>query len=441
MTIKFGKTLCLFCLGLVVFSLFGYGEEKQESLYAPAYTEPLSPEPLKGALSRIIEFPLQCLKWPVEQGLIYTEDHRLDKKSKWIYERMVEKGFTPLVGGSDTSQIPFYGAELNLMSLLKQKERFPDFFATTTILHGPTSFFQVGSEIGAQRIGGSGFHTSGFFQYDIKEKEPFYGIGPNSSRGNSTSFRMKTLNLGAVAGLSFSPTLDLSSSFSYKTVDILNRAHDGKGDMRTIFAGQNIPGMYGEDLLNYALTLNRDTRDSESQATKGSYQRLLFKFTDGAGQSSARYFTYLLDMAKYFQIASPRRILVTRLFAENNQKIDHGTVPFFEMAKMGGSGAFPGESQTARAYVYNRYYGESAVLLNLEYRYTVLEYKEFKVHTALFVDEGQVFGELGKFHFSNFRESYGTGLYLSYAKNTLLALSVAHGNEGTRLILDNKIAF
>ncbi len=431
-----GFSLVLFFAGMIA----GYAEEKDPGLYAPVYTEPLTSKSLKDPLSRLLEIPFQLIKYPVEQGLIFTEEHRFDKKTKWVYERMVEKGFTPLFGGSETTFIPFYGAEFNLVALARQKEKHPDLIATTTILHGPTSFFLVGSEVGAQQILGGG-HVSGFFQYDVREKEPFYGIGPKTSRGDGTSFKMKTTELGAVAGFSFSPTIDLSGVFTYKSVGITNRAHDGKGDIRTIFANENIPGLNGEDLLSYQAVLSRDTRDSQDQATKGSYQQLLFKYTDGTGHSSARYFTYLADVAKYFRIASPRRIFVTRFFMEYNQEIDHGNVPFFEMVKLGSSGTFPSRSQTSRAHVYNRFYGNGAMLLNLEYRYTVMQYKEFKLNTAFFLDEGQIFNDFGKICMKYFRESYGVGFYLSYAKTTLFAFSVAHGNEGTQFYIDNKIAF
>lgn len=428
----------------VIFSCLAasaYAGEKKQDLYAPVYTKPLAEEPLKDPLSRLIEIPFKLLKGPMDKGFVFSEEHRLDKKAKWIYSRMAEEGVKPLVGGSEDTLIPFYGAEFNLMALTKQKEKYPDLIATTTVVHGPTSFFLVGSELGAQQIGGGGLHASGFFQYDVRERETFYGIGPNTSRGDSTSFRMRTTQLGTIAGLSFSPTIDLSNVFSYKHVNILNRAHDGKGDIRSIFAGQDIPGINGENLLAYELVLNRDTRDSQDQASKGSYQRLSFKYTDGTGGSSARYFTYLMDAAKYFQLGSPRRVFVTRFFAEYNQEINHGNVPFFEMSKLGSSGTFPSRSQTARAYVYNRFYGNGSVLLNLEYRYTVMEYKEFKLRTAFFSDTGEVYSKPSKFRITNLRESYGVGFYLSYAKNTLLAFSVAHGNEGTQFYLDNKIAF
>jgi len=434
------KPFGFLCFGLLAFALLGYAEEKKDDLYAPVYTKPLYAEPLKDAFSRVIELPFKAIKWPMDQAIIFNENHRLDKKTIWIYEESLKHGVKPLFGFTDLSALPYFGAELNLLTLAKQKENYPDFFATTTLLYCPSVFFDVGSEIGAQKIGGTGFHTKGLFNYDRQQKEPFYGIGPHTSMGDSTSYRMETTRVGAETGYEFSPTIDLVAGFDYKDVNIFNRAHDGKGDIRTIFAGQNIPGINGDNLLDYSLAFARDTRDSKDEATKGSYQKLLFQFTDGVNNSSARYLKYQIDMAKYFRLASPRRILVARVFAEHNETID-GSLPFYEMAKLGGAGANARDSETARAFVYNRFYGQSSLLLNLEYRYTVMEYKAFKVKTAFFSDTGEVFAKIHNFRLKDLSESYGVGLYISYSRNTLLNFSVAHGNEGTRFYVKNKLAF
>lgn len=440
MIVKSRKIFSLFCLGLFVFACAGYGEEKKTDLYAPVYTQPLAPRPLKDVFSRVLELPFKLIKWPMDQGILFTENQRFDKKTKWIYEQAIKQGVKPLAGFADISGIPFYGAELNLLTLSRQKEKFPDFFATTTLMHCPSVFFTVGSEIGAQKIHETGFHAKGLFNYDRQEKEPFYGMGPHTSLGDSTSYRMETTRVGVAGGYEFSPAVDLTGGFDYRKVNILNRAHDGKGDIRTIFAGQNIPGIGGDDLLDYSLKLGRDTRDSKDEASKGSYQEFLFQYTEGVNGSLARFFKYQIDMAKYFRLASPRRILAARLFAEHNQKIN-GDIPFYDMAKLGGSGTNVRDSQTERAFVYNRFYGQSALLLNLEYRYTVMEYKEFKLKTAFFSDTGEVFGKIHQFRLKDLRESYGVGLYLSYARNTLLNFSVAHGNEGTQFYIKNKLAF
>ncbi len=438
---KLHKIFCVFCLGFLAFSLSGYGEEKQGGLYAPVYSKPLSLEPLKGAFSRILEFPLKLVKWPTDQGILFNDRHRLDKKALWIYEESIRLGVKPLFGFTDLSMLPFYGAEFNLLTLARQKEKFPDFFATATILQCPSVFFAAGSEIGAQQIGGTGFHAKGLVNYSRDEKEPFYGLGPDTSRGDSTSYRMETTKVGMAAGYEVSPTIDITGGFDYRNVNIFNRAHDGKGDILHIFQGQNIPGVNGNNLLDYSLTFSRDTRDSKDDATQGSYQKFLFQFTDNPAGATARYFKYQLDMAKYLQLWSPRRILIARLFAEHNAEVDHGAIPFYDMAKLGGAGANLRDSETMRGYVYNRFYGESALLINLEYRYTVMEYKEFKLKTALFNDLGQTFGEIHEFQIKDFRESYGAGFYLSYARNTVVNFSVAHSNEGTQFYIKNKLAF
>lgn len=440
MGLKIRKFSVFFFLGLLLVHSPGYGEEKTDR-YAPVYTKPLAPEPLKGTVSRILEFPFKLVKWPMDRGIIFTETHRLDKKSIWLYEESLKQGVKPQFGFADVSAIPYYGAELNLLTLARQQEKYPDFFATASFLHCPSVFFQVGSEIGAQRIAETGFHAKGIFNYDREEKEPFYGIGPDTSRGDSTSYRMETVRLGTEAGYEFSPAIDLTSGFDYKKVNIFNRAHDGKGDITTIFAGENIPGVSGDDLLEYSLALARDTRDSKDDATRGSYQKFLFRYTEGVLSSPASFFKYQLDMAKYFRLASPRRVLITRLFAEHNDEVGNGTIPFYTMAKLGGAGTNVRDSEALRSFVYNRFYGESSLLLNLEYRYTVLEHKEFKMKVSLFNDLGQVFGEIHSFQVKDFRESYGAGLYLSYSKNTLLNFSVAHGNEGTQFYIKNKLAF
>ena len=378
------KVLSFFCLGLFVFACAVYGEVKKSDLYAPIYTKPLTPEPLKGAFSRIVESPFKLAKRFMDEGIIFTEEHRLDKKTIWLYEEALRKGIKPKFGFADVSAIPYFGAEFNLLTLARQQEKYPDFFATATTLYCPSVFFQVGTEIGAQRIGETGFHAKGLFNYDLEEKEPFYGIGPDTSRGDGTSYRMETTQVGAETGYEFSPSIDLTAGFDYKNVNILNRRHDGKGNITETFAGQNIPGLNGDNLLDYSLMLGRDTRDSKDDATQGSYQKFLFQFTDAVNASTARYFKYQLDMAKYFRLASPRRIFVTRLFAEHNQTVDHGDVPFYNMAKLGGAGTNVRDSEALRSFVYNRFYGESSLLLNLEYRYTVLEYKQFKLKAVFF---------------------------------------------------------
>lgn len=433
--------MLLFCFSGLILNTVAHAEEKKADYYQPLYSKSLTAKPLKGPLSRIIELPFQLIKWPIDKGLVLTEEYRLDRKTKWVFERMAEYGFRPHLDSLDFANAPSYGADFDFVKFVRKKAEWPDLVAKGWINHGPASYFRVGTELGAERIAETGAHASGIFQYENRRDESFYGIGPNSSLGDSTSFIQEVASVGAGAGYRFSPVLDLTARVTYDHVNIKSRAHDGKGDANIIFAGQNIPGLRGDDLLKLSIGIDRDTRNNKEGATKGSYQKLLFKFTEGVDSSPARFLTYQVDMAKYFQLGSERRILVTRFFGEFNQTVNRGEVPFYEMARLGGSGMFPRLGQTHRAFVFNRFFGQSALLANLEYRYTVWQYKDFKMNAVFFLDEGQVSKDFGTFRFKNFRESYGIGFHLSYAQIFLCNFSIAHGDEGTQFYVETGLPF
>ena len=420
---------------------FGFAGEKKADYYQPLYSEPLAAKPLTDPVSRFLELPFLLVKWPMDQMLVMTEKYRLERKTQWVFDKMGEYGFRPRLDSLDFSAAPSFGADIDFVKLFRKKVDLPDLLATGWINYGPTSYFQVGGKVGVERIGGTGLYTSLSSQYENRRNETFYGIGPRTSFGDSTSYIKETTSIGTTVGYKASPVLDFAAKIAYNHVNIKNRAHDGKGDINTIFANKNIPGKNGDDLLKFSFGITRDTRDSKEDATKGSYQKFLLGYTEGVDSSKARYFTYQIDAAKYLKLGSPRRVLAGRFFGEFNQAIDGGDVPFYEMTKLGGSGVFPRFGQAHRGFVYNRFSGESALLLSLEYRYTVWQHKEFKLKTVFFVDEGTVSRDSASFRFSDFRESYGIGFHLIYSQNVLLNFSVAHSDEGTQFYIENTVPF
>ncbi len=410
--------------------------------YAPVYyKEPLKSKALRDPVSALIALPFELVRWPIDKGLVYIEDNHIDRKALYIYDEMKEFGITPHVAFTDSAIMPLVGGNVDFVSLAGKKGQYHDLIAEASLRYAMGNLFIVDSELGLRRIGETGFYSSGTFNFDHRSREPFYGIGPDTSRGDSSSVRMETIYLAWNAGYEFSPSLNLKGIFAFKENRIKHRAHDGKGDMTEIFAGKNIPGLYGGEELFWKAEFVRDTRDTKDEATRGSYQKLSFKFTEGVDGGKARFFTYQLDAAKYFRLGSPRRILAARVFGEHNDEVSGGEVPFYDMARLGGMGSSQRTSEAHRAFVYNRFYGESALLFSLEYRYAIWEYREFKMNAAIFLDEGQTFNEFGKFKFGDFRESYGLGFYLSHSRHTILNFSVAHGDEGTKFYVKNKIPF
>lgn len=187
--------------------------------------------------------------------------------------------------------------------------------------------------------------------------------------------------------------------------------------------------------------LVHDTRNQKENSTIGGRQRLALSYNEGLNSSLARYFKYEVDLSHYFRLWSDRRVLAVHFYGEHNDELNEGQVPFHQMAKLGGYGSWPYLSHPLRGFDFNRFYDESTVLFNIEYRYTIWEYRDLKVDTIFFWDEGQVFGEFGEFQFKDFRESYGIGFRFSIVNAMVLALELAHGDEGTNFYVKGSAPF
>jgi hypothetical protein len=110
------------------------------------------------------------------------------------------------------------------------------------------------------------------------------------------------------------------------------------------------------------------------------------------------------------------------------------------MSRLGGSDYTRG-SELLRSYRYNRFFDESLILANIEYRYSIYEYGDFAGDAVGLFDIGEVFDELGHFGFDELKFSYGGGVNVKFRRNTLLSLLAARGNEGWEFATRTKVAF
>jgi hypothetical protein len=128
-------------------------------------------------------------------------------------------------------------------------------------------------------------------------------------------------------------------------------------------------------------------------------------------------------------------------YGETNSQVAGYYVPFHQMARLGGMGEYPRLSRTLRGYQFNRFTDQSAFTYNMEYRYNIWQYREFKVDTTLFWDTGNVFEKVSKFQFNTLRNSYGFGFRLHLANVSLLTVQLAFSEEGPEFYVHSKTPF
>jgi hypothetical protein len=429
-----------------LFQVFGsplWAEALSYDRYAPVFRkEPVPPSAVKDLSQHSLVAPLELVRWPVDKTLVYIEKHRIDTKARWMYDEIVDQGITPHFGFVSPLS-PSFGMDADMVRILRQKDLLPDATVKAWIHYASGVYFQTGSKVGMDQIAGTGLRTSGFFQYEHRPQEHFYGLGPNSSAGDGSVYEMESTTLEPSAGYAFSPSSGVDFKFGYRNINISGGKDGGRGQVgqTATFSRERVPGIDEDSLITLGLEYRRDTRNHKEDSTSGGEQRFGFSFNEGVQSSGARYFKYELEASQYVSLWSKRRVLVFHLYGEHNDELNNGYVPFHQMAKLGGYGVAPRLSHTLRGFDFNRFFDESAALFNLEYRYTIWEYRDLKVDSVIFWDEGQVFSEFSKFQFKDFRESYGLGFRLSAANNILLTVEVAHGDEGTNFYVKSQAPF
>lgn len=408
--------------------------------YAPVGDYPALPSAKKNIASHFLVYPFEILRWPVDQGLVYIEKHHIDKKVKWVYDFIEDQGITPR---ANVVSVGSFGAgmDVDFIRVLRQKERLPDGMFKSWIQWTKDVHFEVGTEVGIERIGNTGFLASTFFQYEDRPEEHFYGIGPDTSAGDGTAYQMEMTTIEPKIGYRFNPTHNTELKLGYRNINITEGEHEGRGIPDKIFFPQTIPGIEGDDILTAGWEYSRDSRNRQEDSTTGGHQRLGVSFNEGVNGSEARYFKYQAEASQFFRLGSDRRVLALHFYGEHNDEMNRHHVPFHQMAKLGGFGSYPRLSHTLRGFDFNRFFDESAALFNLEYRYTIWEYRDFKLDTILFWDEGQVFGEFSEFQLKDFRESYGGGFRLGVAHHIIFAVEIAHGDEGTHFYVKSSAPF
>lgn len=389
--------------------------------------------------AQVLTFPFEVIRWPIDQTLVVTEKYHLDDKAFWFYNQMLDRGVSPYFNNIDLLKREV-GLDVEWLRLTGLNAKQPDASITSWLHYAHGVNLSAGTKLKAERIHESNFYTYGSAQYENRPEEHFYGIGPDTSKGDGTSFRMETTQLTYAAGYQFTPFTSFEASFGYRNVNITNGEDGGRGEIDRIFPGQ-ITGLGGDELLAWEMAFSRDTRDHEGNSTKGSLQKLQAGYYEGLGSSEAGFFKLAGELAHFFQLGSEDRVLVTRALGEHRIERGDKQIPFHQMSMLGGYGAAPRLSHTLRGYSFNRFFDESLLLLNLEYRYSIWQRGDMRLQTVAFFDEGQVFGEWSEMQIKDFKESYGGGFRFSVAHLNLLSVEIAHGDEGTAFYVKSNMPF
>lgn len=388
-------------------------------------------------------YPFELIRWPADRTLVFIEKHHLYDKVDWIYDQMKNRGVTPkirsLLGGDSLGG----GFDIEFLKLSRLKENFPNTTVEGKALWTLDSIVDYRAHLLQEGIAGTGLKAGTGVNYENRGEEHFYGIGPNTSLGDGTSYRMERSTFETTLGWQALDHTELQGRFAYQNVNITNGEDGGRGIIDNLFVAtgrQRIPGLGGDEILSWGADVEHDTRDNPDIPVSGGYERAHFSFNKGL-KSDSGYFKYRGEIAHFFKVFSERQVLALRGVVEHHDEVGDRAVPFFHMSRLGGFGTSPRMGDTHRGFRRDRFYDESLLLFNVEYRWTVWQYREWRMDAVLLWDEGQVFGEWSNLQLEDFRGSYGLGFRISFENSILLAIEMARSNEGTEFYVKTKAPF
>ena len=260
-------------------------------------------------------------------------------------------------------------------------------------------------------------------RYQLRPRDNFYGIGPNSFRSNRSNYDLQERGLNVAAGWKVAKALRIGAGLDFAAA----RVFDGQ-DPRFAKTPQlfpTLPGLTrGASLLSPQVFAELDLRDNPGNARKGAYANFVASSNDSVGKDDFGFVNLKLDARGYLPLGTPRRVLAARLIGNFNNPKGGSAIPFFRLAHIG-------DTQTMRGYRQFRFYGRNALAANIEYRFELIP----GIGALAFTDIGQVFDRRAELTIENMRATYGGGIEFKSKKATLFRILIAKSPEGARVII------
>jgi hypothetical protein len=232
------------------------------------------------------------------------------------------------------------------------------------------------------------------FEYKREFRSPFYGAGNLSSpefTGDVKDIRYN-YDKGApcawlrVRGrpLGEKPPFNAYAAYSWRYTRVAPYEASMLEQVRPL-------GIEGGPTGQILLGALWDTRDTETDPTRGGVEELAIRLSGRPTGSRYQYAGVTLNERRYFRLGS-RFVLAQRLSVD----MLFGEVPFFEWSSTGGVNFTEGVGGmfSVRGVERNRFSGNLKVLANSELRFQALEFRllgqTMRVGATAFVDVGRV---------------------------------------------------
>lgn len=297
------------------------------------------------------------------------------------------------------------------------------------------------------KLGDEKTHLDFWFNYLIRTRDNFYGLGPRTPESFETNFAADQRSYNVSLYRDFAKGIQAGIYAQLANTDAYRGEDDSDTPVDVLFSNNPlvtpvtrwVPGLnVNAKLFTYGVFAEVDLRNNERGLTKGAYGYARVASFDGLKNgnqfSDFGWNEIELDGRVYIPVGSDYTSLALRAFAELKDPKRGSQIPFYDLAWLGGR-------NHGRGFHNFRFRANNLLLFAVEPRQTVWKQKEDRGLDVIVFGEGaQVWGDNRsasnplvlaneKFASQNWRFGIGGGIQYRWNKSVAARIEVGHSNE------------
>jgi hypothetical protein len=264
-------------------------------------------------------------------------------------------------------------------------------------------------------------------KYLFADKVAFYGLGPDTSKDDVTSFTWEPTTLGADLVVEVLPYVFVEAGYGG---EITNTGPGNEGtSIEEAFTPEEVPGLGVDTAYGVArASLAIDWRESPGYTTRGGLYRFEFRRYDERDGKPYDFDWAEAEVRQFLPILRGNWVLAFRGLATVTYGRDGSEVPYSMMPTLGSS-------RYLRGFSNRRFRDVNRLLAQGEVRWRSSRFMDL----AVFYDAGKVASSRGDLDLKGLSTSWGGGVRLHGPAFTAFRAEVARSREGWKYIFASEI--